>query len=291
MLDLRPIVGCVLAGAAPLIFSARMDSRQAIPVQELGIAGTGVPRSPGASVREVLRGEVEGVETHVVSIAGPARHQEPGSTEHEVVWLFLRGKGLLTAKDMVFDVSEATIARAPLGWAWEVQVAEGEALHALRVRKRLHAADRAELGKFPENNAGPYVRKFRECPPYEESIKSRKTVSRTLLPENYVPRVAMGTVETSGPDEVAPHRHPMLEQLFVGLEHNDITVVADGAKASLTPFSILHIPLGSNHGVEVAAGKKLHYVWMDFFLTKEGQDWLQMHKPVTTKDVKPPYET
>jgi hypothetical protein len=92
--------------------------------------------------------------------------------------------------------------------------------------------------------------------------------------------MAIGTVETTGPDSVGAHRHPMLEQLFFGLKDNDITVSADEARANLTAFSILHIPLGSNHGAEVAAGKKLHYVWMDFFMAKEGQEWLKMHKPI-----------
>jgi hypothetical protein len=123
--------------------------------------------------------------------------------------------------------------------------------------------------------------KFRDCPKYGEAIKSRKTVSRTLLPENYVPRVAMGTVETTGPDAVGAHRHPMLEQLFLGLNGNDITVVADSARANLTPFSMLHIPSASMHGSEVSQGKKLHYIWMDFFATREGQEWLKNHKPET----------
>ena len=52
------------------------------------------------------------------------------------------------------------------------------------------------------------------------------------------------------------------------------------AKAHLTSFAILHIPLGSKHGAQVSDGKKLHYVWMDFFTTKEGQEWLKMHKPI-----------
>jgi hypothetical protein len=93
--------------------------------------------------------------------------------------------------------------------------------------------------------------------------------------------VALGTVETTGPDAVAAHRHPMLEQLFLGLQDNDITVTADTASARLGAFDILHIPLGSNHGAQVVEGKKLHYVWMDFFMTKEGQEWLQMHQPVS----------
>jgi len=125
------------------------------------------------------------------------------------------------------------------------------------------------------------VKKFSDCQPYKEAIKSPKTTSRTLLPENYVPRMAMGTVETTGPDRVGRHRHAMLEQLFLGLKDNDITVSADASRANLKEFWILHIPLGSNHGASVEAGKRLYYVWMDFFPTKEGQEWLKMHKPVT----------
>jgi quercetin dioxygenase-like cupin family protein len=161
-----------------------------------------------------------------------------------------------------------------------MEVGAGERLQALRVRHAVSAADRAELKKFAANNAGPHVMKFSECPKYGEAIKSAKTVSRTLLPENYVMRVAMGTVETAGPDEVGAHKHPMLEQLFLGLAGNEITVIADGVRARLGPLSMLHIPSGSNHGAEVAAGKKMHYIWMDFFATKEGQEWLKMHKPV-----------
>lgn len=150
----------------------------------------------------------------------------------------------------------------------------------LRVRRDLTAADKLELQKYAANNAAPHVKRFSECPPYREAIKSPKTTSRTLLPENYVPRMAVGTVETSGPDRVGAHRHPMLEQLFLGLKDNDITVTADDARAHLPEFTLLHIPLGSNHGAEVEAGKHLHYVWMDFFAAKEGQQWLQMHQPM-----------
>ena len=76
----------------------------------------------------------------------------------------------------------------------------------------------------------------------------------------------------------------MLEQLFLGLKDNDIMVSADEAKAQLTSYAILHIPLGSNHGAQVREGKKLYYVWMDFFITKEGQEWLKMHKPTVEEE-------
>jgi len=32
----------------------------------------------------------------------------------------------------------------------------------------------------------------------------------------------------------------------------------------------------------------MHYVWLDFFATREGQDWLKNHKPVASdKDASP----
>jgi hypothetical protein len=254
-----------------------------IPLQKLPLSTTPSGQKPGVDIRQVLPGEIKEVTTEMVSMSGPTRHSEPSKLDSEVVWLFLGGKGTLRTKDKTYTIDGETIARAPLGWAWEIDVPQGQVLNALRVRKQLSAADMTELKKFPANNAAPHVMKFSECPTYGEAIKSKKTTSRTLLPENFIPRVAMGTVETTGPDTVGAHRHAMLEQLFLGLKDNDITVIADEAKANLTPFTLLHIPLGSNHGADVAAGKKLHYIWMDFFATKKGQEWLKMHKPETAK--------
>ncbi len=243
---------------------------------------TGAPVAAGkVDVRAVLPGAIREVTTDVVTMAGPVVFKEAAKKDAEVVWLFVDGKGTLKTRAKSFEVTEETIARAPLGWGWEIRVPQGSTLLALRVKHAVSAADRAELKKFANNNAGPHVMKFSECPKYGEAIKSKKTVSRTLLPENYVMRVAMGTVETAGPDVVGRHRHPMLEQLFLGLKGNDITVLADADSANLTPLSLLHIPSASMHGAEVAEGKKLHYIWMDFFATKEGQEWLKMHKPET----------
>lgn len=251
-----------------------------IPLQKLPLSAAKPGAGGGIEIRPVLPNEIKEVATDAVSITGPFRHSEPARTGTELVWLFLGGKATLRAGERTYAIEAETIARAPLGWKWEIAVPKGSVLHALRVLKRLSAADKSELAKYPANNAAPHVMKFADCPTYGEAIKSKKTTSRTLLPENYVPRVAMGTVETTGPDVVGAHRHPMLEQLFLGLKDNDITVTADGARANLTAFSLLHIPPGSNHGAEVAAGKKLHYVWMDFFASKEGQEWLKMHKPI-----------
>lgn len=230
-----------------------------------------------------MTGEILGVDVEHIAVGGDASHVESAVADRAVVWLVVDGRGTLTAKDQRFEVDGETIARAPQGWDWRIQAAPGSTLHLLRIRQQLTPDDLQELSRHSEFQQAPHVKRFQDCEPYSEAIKSPKTISRTLLPEHYVPRMAMGTVETTGPDAVGEHKHPMLEQFFFGLRGNDITVTADGENANLKQFALLHIPLGSMHGAQVADGKKMHYIWMDFFFNKEGQEWLQMHKPLEPK--------
>ncbi|WP_438481939.1 hypothetical protein [Oleiharenicola lentus] len=238
-------------------------------------------KKQGVTVRSVLVDEVPGVVTEHVEIKGPARFSEPARADENVVWFLLDGRGVVRIQGKDFPFAEETIARAPLGEKCEIEVAAGETVRALRIRKPLNDEDRAEVPKFTQFQKEAYVKTFRECVPYGEAIKSAKTVSRTLLPQDIVPRMAAGTVETVGPDRVLRHKHPMLEQYFVGLRGNDSAVTADEARVDFPEFSVLHIPLGSMHGAEVAIGKKLYYIWLDFFTNKEGQEWLKTHKPIT----------
>jgi hypothetical protein len=256
------------------------NQAQRIPIEVFPILSA-APSS--VAVQSVLVGAVPGVAADLVTIGGPAQFRDSGDLNHEVVWLFIGGPAVIHARSLDYKLTDETIARAPLGWGWSIEVEAGQTLRAIRIRKELSVEDRGELAKFAENNAAPWIRRFLDCPSYTEAIKSPKTVSRTLLPENFVPRMAIGTVETTGPDRVGRHQHPMLEQYFIGLQGNDATVSADAVNSQFPEFSILHIPLGSMHGTEVAAGKRLYYVWLDFFTTKEGQEWLKMHKPTHEK--------
>lgn len=275
------IVACLALFAAAL--SVRGAAADRIPLEKLDRSAR-----EGISVRPVMAGEVPGVVTEQVQIVGPARFSEPANAAENVVWFILAGKGTVHIQGQAFPFTEETIARAPLGSACEVEAAAGETVLAVRVRKELNAEDRAELPNFTQYQTTPYVKAFLECVPYGEAIKSAKTVSRTLLPQDIVPRMAAGTVQTVGPDRVLRHKHPMLEQYFVGLKDNDAAVTADELRVDFPEFSVLHIPLGSMHGAEVAAGKKLYYIWLDFFATKEGQVWLKTHKPITEDQVKKP---
>lgn len=269
LIALALLSACVLGGQSPLIPIEKLQEPAKIPGR--------------VSVREVLPGTIHDVKTEYVSIVGPGRFQEHNHDGQEAVWLCVGGSTSLKTRDQTFAVKDETIAYAPEGWLWEIEVPKGETLLALRITKQLSVDDKNDLKSalYVGNNAAPYVKTFNECIPYSEAIKSSKTISRTLLPEYFVPRLSIGTVETTGPDQVGRHKHPMLEQLFLGLRENNSVVTADDAKILFPPLSILHIPLGSMHGTQVADGNTLYYVWMDFFTTREGQQWLQNHKPVT----------
>jgi hypothetical protein len=228
----------------------------------------------------VLPGEVPGIGTTSISLAPGIAYCESGSRSEDRVYLILAGGGEIIAGGVEYRVGRETIAHFPLGWELEIKGGGPGGMGILVVRQTLTGEDRAELIACDPVSRAAYLKAFDECAPYGEAIKSARTVSRTLLPSDIVPRMAIGTVEATGPDRVAPHRHPMLEQYFLGLEHNAITVIADDARIPLGSHELLHIPLGSNHGAEVAEGCRMRYVWMDFFHDRAGQDWLKQHIPL-----------
>ena len=241
--------------------------------------------SPAAGevfIEPLLSGEIPGVEATHIAITGPASYSESASDDHSLVMLFLDGKGKLQFQGEEHELVPETIAMPISKEKITTHVAEGDTLHALSIRKLYSDQDIEDMKEFAaRRSGGMYFKKFTDCESYKEAIKSPKTTSRTVLPKDHISRVAMGTVETMGPDEVGAHRHAMLDQLFLGLSKNDSTVIADQTEAAFPEFTLLHIPLGSLHGVRAEDGKRMYYMWMDFFLTKEGEEWLKTHKPDT----------
>ena len=238
--------------------------------------------APGSvATRAVFADAIPGVAFALVSLFGPARWLQPQARAKNFVLLFMDGRGELRSGEHSYAIDGDTIVRAPMGQSMDVTVRAGDTLDFLCIRKEISEADVADMAQHPLNNVEPWVKRFIDCEPYREAIKSPKTINRTLLPAKVIARVALGTVETTGPDVVEEHRHPMLEQVLLGLRGNDIIVRADGVDARLGEFEMLLIPHASMHGARVEEGRKLHYIWMDFFTEKEGESWLEMHQPIT----------
>lgn len=235
------------------------------------------------SRKNILPGEVAQVSVEDISGKGSFKIDEAASVEHYDVLLSVKGNATIVIDGQSYPMGGFDIARIPYNKGYTIQVSEDNTFHCLRFRKSLDDPDHAVIAKDMANHSQVYIKAIKDCPMYTEDIKSAKTVNRMLLAEGMVPRFCMGTVTTEGPDKVGAHKHPMLDQLFFGLDGCECRVFADGAEAVLKENMLLHIPLASTHSSSVDAGKKLNYLWMDFFQSLEGQKYMnEQHKMVDT---------
>jgi mannose-6-phosphate isomerase-like protein (cupin superfamily) len=245
-----------------------------IEVQTVSVAGTTVPFESGTRIG-LLPGAIEGVETTYYLQGTGSGHTPSPHLSHGQIFFFVRGVGEILTGDKTLQISEmaAFVARGNT----PVRItATAAPLEYLEILVGLLGD---EVSQF--RRSSPVFIRYSECVPYTEAIKSPRTTSRTIVAPTTVPRFCMGSVNARGPDEVAPHSHPMLEQLFFGLPGNACMVTADDAEAVLGERTLLHIPLGSRHGVRVHEDSRMHYVWMDFFRREEDLAWVQeQHRPI-----------
>ena len=229
----------------------------------------------------LLPREISELSVEHIIIAGPNSFSVKSRENNETILIFIKGRGNLLEGDKNYSIIPETIAIPFASQELNIFVPKGDTLHFIQMDKILSEQDVVDIKTYPiENRNKIYFTSFEDCEAYTEKIKSPNTVSRTILPKDYIPRVAMGTVKTKGPDAVGAHKHPMLDQLFLGLAGNKIEVIADDASIQFNEFEILHIPIGSNHSAKVKENETMYYVWMDFFLTKKGEEWLKTHNKI-----------
>ena len=222
----------------------------------------------GVYIEEILPGEIPGVSCHYLEIGPSVSYHLEAKKDHADILICFEGTGTIAQHDKEHVIREKAVFVPEPGSFSKLSGGNAHSLHILQLTFEFTKADM----KFLEGRREklPWFLPYSESPSYREKIKSPRTISRTLVPEDILPRFCLGSVETTGPDEVARHEHPGLEQLFFGLAHNDVSVTADDAIIPFKAFDLLHIPLGSTHGVNVEEGKVLHYIWVDFFKTQEG---------------------
>lgn len=257
------------------LFSGMLSIQaQEIPKENLN---TELPVYTQQYAKPILENEIKGIHVEHIALTGNAiiDQNEDG---YKLIYLFVKGDGTVTAGEKDYEIVPETILLPNALNSVTIKSAVNDTLHYLRISSKLTEQDLLDLKEFPaKNTQNVYYAKFEDCTPYTEPIKSPNTISRTIMPNKIIPRIAMGTVQTKGPDEVGAHEHPMLEQLFLGLTDNNSVVYADEAQVDFPEYSVLHIPLGSSHSVSVDKDEILYYVWMDFFLDKKGEEWLKTH--------------
>jgi hypothetical protein len=219
--------------------------------------------------KPVLQNEIENLSTFSVYIPANISFIFHFLQNEIRIFLFTNGKGKIIQKNQEFSVNEIAVFM-PVQSADFVVETKDENLTVLEIVLKLISDELAVM----KNQQPPYFINYSGCKKYKEAIKSPKTINRMLIPENIVPRFCMGSVETTGPDKVEAHSHPMLEQLFFGLGKNDCIVIADENETTFKENVLLHIPLGSEHGVKVENGKIMNYIWMDFFRNKNDMSYM-----------------
>ena len=217
--------------------------------------------------------DVSGVEV-LIRRCGPGQKSLECPTRPGRLGVFLVAEGVgylrVGAAGEAFHAGEPAVLVPPADYdSVHLQVDGEGSFLVLELSLELDEEDIAELAE--QAGRGVIFRRHSECPTYQQSFKSAQTVSRFLLPpgKKDAPRLCIGSVQTTGPDEVGRHKHPMLDQMFLGLPGCKGKVWADGETTDLHGLDLLHIPLGSTHGASVGEGEKLGYIWIDRYIDRE----------------------
>ena len=202
------------------------------------------------------------------AVFGPDRASPNGAAAR--IFVLVGGKGQLRAAGRSHALAERAIfAPDPAG---DFSILALEESLVLEIQWAVEEGESSFMEAFALR--APYIQQYSASPLYNETTKSKKTRSRSLLLQRILPRICIGSVETEGPDRVGVHAHPRIEQLFYTFPENEMDLLVDGERHHIGGDILLHIPVGSEHGAEVAPGKKLHYIWIDFVIDDEGLRYL-----------------
>lgn len=232
-----------------------------------------------AACSQILSGEVPGAEVFNHSIpAGSSKALPPLDGTFRIM-LLIEGAATFAVEGSATRFTERA-AFIP-GLSQNLTIKAESDTQALELQWKPGEEALKELDSCKTNF--PYMQLYSTSKQYRDRNKSDKTISRVVVEQRTIPGFCMGSVESYGFDRVAPHPHPMLDQFFFSFPENDIEVLIDDKRIPMKGNILLHIPLGSNHGVEVMEGRHMHYMWIDFFLGQSGLDRLdKSHIPTGT---------
>lgn len=239
--------------------------------------------SPVGAVRSqhLLPGEIPGAEVRHHALPAGAELLLPPLADRLRVLFLVAGRVRLTDAGGAVTRLDGQACHVPLPGSG-LRAAADESAELLEILWALTPEEFA----FVERDGGPLplTQVYSECEQYRDYFKSEKTISRTIVAPHVLPRFCMGSVESRGPDRIEPHAHPMLDQFFYGFAENQIELLVDGERHAMGGNLLLHVPLGSDHGVEVPPGKRMHYLWIDFFADGRDMDYIvDVHKPVAAR--------
>jgi len=190
---------------------------------------------------------------------------EPGKSYFRILYV-IEGKVTFETKTMSYTYNER-VCFVP-GLEDELTIKALTDVGILEVQWIMQENDLVQLQEY--KTTFPLITIYSEAKQYTDPNKSEKTISRSIIEQRKIPRFATGSVETYGYDIVRPHSHPTLDQFFFSFPENDMDLLIDGKEIPMAGNVLMHIPLGSEHGVKASVNKHVHYLWIDFMENDEG---------------------
>ena len=256
----------------------------ALPVKLSDIRMEVLPEYHGGyEVRKMLPGEIPGAAVYCHHLPGEHKICFEGQREFIRIFFLCDGDVNFSAENESFHYAEKAVFVAKPESGICIHSARESVL--LEIRWDMNEQDLADLDAsevhFPISEA------YCDALQYRDFFKSETTISRAILKQSVIPRFAMGSVEAKADDLVGQHAHPLLDQFFFSFPENDMNLLIDCRICPMKGNTLLHIPLGSNHGVIALGEQKMHYLWIDCTpqeLKQQAVDYLnEVHKPTGEK--------
>lgn len=234
----------------------------------------------GSKTVQLLKGEIPGTAVFHHALDRGDAYQAPADPYQLKIFFVIKGHVVFTAGGDDYPV-EKKAAFVPYP-GQETAIRAQKPASILEIHWQLTEDDQGFMKDSPTQY--PFLQIYEDCEQYRETFKSPRSISRSIIGHHAMPRFAMGSNESYGPDRVEPHEHPLLDQYFFSFPENDIDLLIDGERIPYGGDTLLHIPLGSDHGVDIAPGKKMHYLWIDFLIDPGAIAYLDnVHKPTGVK--------
>ena len=214
---------------------------------------------------ELCKGEIFGAKTIYHVLKAGSEEMLPAEKGFYRIYLLVQGKAVFVTEHREYDHADRAVFVPAVDQALKVK-AETE-IWLLEIQWEILEEDERMLEEY--QTIFPINVRYQDAVQYKEAVKSEKTINRMMLPPRVIPRLSIGSVETIGYDVVKAHSHPALDQLFFSFPECEMDVWINGISVPMEGNVLLHIPLGSEHGVEVQEGKHMHYVWIDFMPDNE----------------------
>ena len=241
-------------------------------------------RSSGTDGQSMLRGEIPGADVSFYNIKSGQKRLFKGETDKILIFFLCSGGAEFESGNNTSSYSERAVYTDMPGK--DISVCATEDCGVLAIRWSLDEEDIKELNT--KKDRFPFTEKYSDALQYRDPFKSETTISRAIVVHDFIPRFAMGSVEAKGDDLVGQHAHPLLDQFFFSFPENDADLLIDCRIFKLKGDTLVHIPLGSNHGVIALGNQRMHYLWLDFTPASEKKDAVaylnEVHKPTGVKE-------